>query len=178
MTLMKLLPAYYKGSSQVVEMQGSFGYWTDALLEAKKDLLSQMSVATATWGLSTWEKALEIEIDVSRPYQFRRERIMSKLRGAGTTTKAMVQNVAESFSNGEVAILEYNNEHRFEVKFIGTIGMPPNMEDLTVAIEEIKPAHLAYSYIFIFNTYGSFRKSIHEDLTLYTHYQLRNEVKI
>jgi hypothetical protein len=101
---------------------------------------------------------------------------MSKLRGAGTTTKAMIQNVAESFSNGEVTILEYNFECRFEVKFVGTIGVPPNMDDLTVAIEEIKPAHLTYSYVYIYNTYGDLHRLTYGELERYTYDQLRNEV--
>ena len=49
-------------------------------------------------------------------------------------TKAMIQNVAESFSNGAVDILEYSSEYRFEIKFTGTLGIPPNMEDLTATI--------------------------------------------
>jgi Uncharacterized protein conserved in bacteria (DUF2313). len=176
MNLIDLLPDYYNGCPQVVELQGTFGNWTDALLEAKSDLFSQVNVSTATWGLNIWEKTLGIEPDVSKPYAYRRSRIMSKLRGAGTTTIAMIQNVAESFSNGEVTIIEHNNENRFEVKFTGTIGMPPNMDDLTEAIEEIKPAHMSYSYIYIFTTNQTLHAYTHSRLSAYTHYQLRNEV--
>ena len=176
MSLIDLLPDYYSGSTQVTELQGAFETWTDALLAAKKDLFDQMNVFTATWGLSAWEKALGLETNVSKPYAYRRERVMSKLRGAGTTTTALIRNVAESFSNGEVTILEHNEENKFEVKFTGTIGNPPNMEDLTAAIEEIKPAHLAYSYLYVYNTNNTFKAQTHAHLAAYTHYQLRNEV--
>lgn len=176
MSLIDLLPSYYSGCEQVVQLQGTFEEWTDALLAAKTDLFAQMNVLTATWGLTAWEKALGLETDVSKSNTYRRERIMSKLRGAGTTTTALIKNVAESFSNGEVAIIEHNGESKFDVKFIGTVGRPPNMEDLTAAIEDIKPAHLAYTYIYVYNANQSLKASTHAQLTAYTHYQLRNEV--
>jgi len=173
MGLIDLLPEYYKNSPQVVELQGAFEHWTEALKAARDDLLAQLNVETATWGLSIWEKALGLETDIDKPYEYRRTRIISKLRGAGTTTVAMIQNVAESFSNGQVEIIEYNEENRFEVKFVGTIGIPPNMDDLTAAIEEIKPAHLAYTFEYTYRTYGELAAYTHEQLSAYTHQALR-----
>ncbi len=176
MSFMDLLPEDYKNSAQVIELQGAFEHWAAVLQAAKEDLFLQMNVETATWGLTIWETALGLQTDVSKPYEYRRTRIMSKLRGAGTTTVAMMQNVAESFSNGEVAIIEYNSENRFEVKFIGTIGIPPNMEDLTAAIEEIKPAHLEYTFEYTYRTYGDLSAYTHATLSTYTHQQLREGV--
>lgn len=173
MSLIDLLPGFYKNSTQVIELQGAFEHWTEALKAARDDLLVQLNVETATWGLSIWEKALGLETDVTKPYEYRRTRIMSKLRGAGTTTKKMIQNVAESFSNGQVEIIEYNEENRFVVKFVGQIGIPPNMNDLTAAIEEIKPAHLAYSFEYTYRTYGELTAYTHEQLSAYTHQTLR-----
>jgi len=173
MGLIDLLPEYYKNSPQVVELQGAFEHWTEALKAARDDLLAQLNVETATWGLSIWEKALGLETDVNKPYEYRRTRIMSKLRGAGTTTKQMIKNVAESFSNGQVEIIEYNEENRFEVKFVGTIGIPPNMDDLTAAIEEIKPAHLAYTFVYVYRTHGQLSEYTHEQLAAYTYQTLR-----
>jgi hypothetical protein len=175
-SLIDLLPSYYSGCEQVVEMQDAFEEWTDALLAAKTDLLGQMNVSTATWGLTSWEKALGLETDISKSNTYRRERVMSKLRGSGTATTALIRNVAESFSNGEVTIIEHNGEYKFDVKFIGTIGKPPNMSDLTAAIEDIKPAHMTYSYIYVYNTSQALHAHTHARLAAHTHYQIRNEV--
>ena len=171
--LMDLLPDYYRDAAAVVELQGAFGHWSDALDTARDDLFAQLNVDTATWGLRQWETALGITTDISKSYPFRRTRVLSKLRGFGTTTASMIQNVAESFSNGDVAILEYNAESRFEVKFVGTIGIPPNMNDLTAAIEEIKPAHLAYTYVYIYRTHAALSAYTHEQLAAWTHGTLR-----
>ena len=171
--LIDLLPECYKNSAQVIELQTAFQHWTDALQGARDDLLAQMNVASATWGLVTWEKALGLTTDATKPNEYRRTRIMSKLRGQGTTTKVMIENVAESFSNGEVAIIEYNSDSRFEIKFVGTLGIPPNMDDLTAAIEEIKPAHLAYTYIYVYRTHAQLTPYTHAQLAAYTHAALR-----
>lgn len=176
MGLIDLLPEHYKNSPQVVELQGAFEHWTEALRSAKEDLLAQMNVESATWGLAIWESTLGLQTDVSKPYEYRRTRIMSKLRGSGTTTIEMIKNVAESFSNGEVTIIEYNNENRFEIKFTGTIGIPPNMEDLTAAIAEIKPAHLAYRFVYTYRTHAQLNAYIHTQLSAYTHQTLREGV--
>lgn len=175
MPLIDTLTPNYKNSPEVVEIQGAFNTQVEAITAAKEDLFAQLDVATATWGLALWEKAYGLIIDVSKPYDYRRTRIISKMRGQGSTTNAMIQNVAESFSNGQVDILEYPSEYRFEVKFTGTLGIPPNMEDLTAAIEDIKPAHLAYAYVILYRTHIQLVEYTHTQLAAYTHKQLREE---
>jgi hypothetical protein len=68
----------------------------------------------------------------------------------------MIQNVAKSFSNGDVDIVEDNTDYQFTVKFVGTMGIPPNMDDLTAAIEDIKPAHLAFIFEYTYITWAEF----------------------
>jgi len=173
MALIDLLTPNYAESPEVVELQGVFNTQVEAISAAKEDLFKQLDIATATWGLTYWEKAYGLNTDLSKPYDYRRTRILSKMRGQGSTTKAMIQNVAESFSNGQVEVIEYNNEYRFEIKFTGTLGIPPNMEDLTAAIEEIKPAHLAYTYVIIYRTHLQLMQYTHGYLNGFTHEQLK-----
>lgn len=118
----------------------------DALAAAIPDIINQCFVLTATWGLAFWEKELAIPTVESKPIAYRRSVILAKLRGAGTTTKAMIENAAAAYSNGEVEVTEYPAQKRFVVKFVGQHGIPPNMADLTNTIEIIKPAHLGYGY--------------------------------
>lgn len=154
MTLINLLPELYAASPETADLQNAFGQEIAAAQAARDDLMLQLNMDTATWGLSLWEAIYGIKPDVSKSYDYRRTRIISKMRGAGTTTAALIQNVAESFSNGDVEIIEIPAQHRFDVKFVGTLGIPPNMDDLTAVIEQIKPAHLAYAYIFIYMIWG------------------------
>lgn len=153
---MDLLPPFYKESYEVTLIQNGLETEVVKIAAAQEDLINQIFVNTATWGLDYWERYLGLEVNLNKPYEFRRSRIMSKLRGKGTTTVKMIKNVAESFSNGEVEIIENNSNYSFTVKFVGTKGIPPNMEDLKSAIEEIKPAHLAYQFEYTYLTWDEF----------------------
>ena len=77
-------------------------------------------------------------------------------------TAEMLKNIAESFSGGECEVIEQNGEYRFDIKFVGNIGTPPNMQDLINALEEAKPAHLAYRFLY---TYLLIRE-IHDVVTI------------
>lgn len=173
MSLILKLPDYYRDSPAVAELERALGEETARLMAARDGLFDQLHVQTATWGLNAWERALGLEVDVSKDTEYRRTRVLSKLRGQGTTTVAMIQNVAESFSNGAVDVLEHPARYHFDVKFTGTIGIPPNMDDLTAAIEEIKPAHLEYDYIFIYRTWDMVALMTWDGAGAYTWDQLR-----
>ncbi|MCL2045722.1 MAG: YmfQ family protein [Oscillospiraceae bacterium] len=172
--LLEMLPEHFREIPEVVELQNAFSKWANAMHEARDELFAQFDVKTATMkGLALWETALGIATDISRPFAFRRSRIESKLRGLGTTTMGMIANVAESFSNSEIEVVEYADEYRFDVVFTGTVGIPPNMDDLTAAIEEIKPAHLAFAYVYTYRTWGMVKHMTWGDAAAYTWEQLR-----
>lgn len=154
MKLSEYLPQFWDKSAEVLAIQKGMEQAVADAWAARDGLMDQLNVKKATWGLEHWERSLGLSTDVGQPVEYRRTRVMSKLRGQGTTTVVMIKNVAESFSNGQVEVVEHAGEYRFDVKFTGTIGVPPNMADLSAAIEEIKPAHLAYDYVIIFRTWG------------------------
>ncbi len=89
MALMDLLPDYYEKSVEIVNLQNVLQMLMDEMWSARNDLFLQLNVVNATkeWGLTKWEAALGLKIDVSKTEEYRRTRIMSKLRGQGTTTK-------------------------------------------------------------------------------------------
>ena len=126
----------------------------DSLNVDMEDLINQCFVETATWGLSLWEQEVGITTISIDSYEFRRSRIKARLRGAGTTTVTMIKNVAESFENGVVEVTEDPINYSFTIKFTGTKGIPPNVEDLKVAINEIKPAFLGVNYEYSYTTWS------------------------
>lgn len=148
-------PDFYAGSAEFVDIQQALEPEVLALWERRDSVLDQLCVDTAAWGLPYWEQTLGIPVEAAKDLGFRRSRVKSKLRGAGVTTVAMIQNVAESFSNGQVAVEEFPRQFRLEIKFVGTIGVPPNMDDLTEALREIMPAHLRWDYIIVYNTWAA-----------------------
>lgn len=121
------------------------------------DLLKQCFVSTATWGITRWEELLGITTNMKLSYEQRREIVLAKIRGQGTTTKQMIQSTAESFSGGEVDVVEDNGAHRFIIRFIGIKGIPRNMQAFVAMLEEIKPAHLAYRFEYTYTTWISLK---------------------
>jgi hypothetical protein len=176
MNLMDLLPEYYYGNQTMEQLQEILSEKINALVGSFDETIDQCFVNTATALLSRYEKIYGLKVDVSKANEFRRERIMAKIRGVGTTTKQMIIDVASSYSNGEVDVIEDSANSNFKIRFVGTRGLPPNMADLTLTIEEIKPAHLNYTLEYIYNTHKDLSTFTHAQLSNHTHYQLRNEV--
>ncbi|OMD05763.1 putative phage tail protein [Paenibacillus sp. FSL R5-0636] len=120
-----------------------------------EDIRAQNIVDMSTWSLSRWEQELGLSVDTSKSFDTRREMIKAKLRGIGTTTPQMIQRTASAFSGGDVSVEEVPNEYKFIVRFIGVLGIPPNMTGLIQILEEIKPAHLAYEFAYTYTFWES-----------------------
>lgn len=154
MDLIELLPEYYKGNKTMEELQGILSADINNLASNLKTTIDECFVNTATTLLSRYEKIYGIQVDVSKTNEFRRERIKAKIRGTGTVTKQMIENAAKSYSNGEVQVIENAVDYSFIVKFVGTKGIPSNIADLTLTINEIKPAHLAFTFEYTYTTWN------------------------
>ena len=109
------------------------------------DLNTQFDVDTATWALDLYERELGIATDYIKPLDFRRSVIKSKWRGSGKLNSTLIKTVCDAFTNGDVQVTFDGIIH---VEFISVFGIPPNLEDLNVAVEQIKPAYLWLDYLF------------------------------
>lgn len=172
--LMRYLPEYWQEEQTMKELQKAFGTELEKLLLYFSDVKKQMFIESATWGLTNWEKAFGLDTDVSKSYEFRRERIRAKIRGTGVATKQMIVNVASAFAGGEAEVIEYPAESRFVVKFVGVKGVPANMTDLTQTIEEIRPAHLAFEFEYTYVYWDELRQYTWGELRSYTWDQVRD----
>ncbi len=148
--LMEYLPPYYRISRVMTAIQNAIASEIGLLRWALSSVLDQFFADRATWGLDIWEKELGIPTDLTKSDELRRSVINAKIRGVGTTTVELVKQVAVAFSGVDVDVIEYPAEYRFVLKFTGIRGIPPNLNSLTDAIEQIKPAHLAFSYVYTY----------------------------
>lgn len=155
--LMLQLPDFYR-SVPFAELQRVLGEMVRRAGEDVDFTMAQLWPQTASgWGLAMWETAYGIPVDVTKDLEYRRTRLLSKLRGQGVPTISLVRAVAASFANGEVEVIEHNDQYYFVVKFVSILGVPPNIDDLTAAINEIKPAHFNFVYEYIFRQWGLFK---------------------
>jgi uncharacterized protein YmfQ (DUF2313 family) len=129
------------------------GYEIGLLKYCGDELLKQLFVDTATWGLIYWGNQYGIPINLNKSYEDRREVIKAKLRGSGTTTVQMIKNTAEAFSGGECNVIIHPENYSFTVQFIGIKGIPKNMEAFKQMLEDIKPAHLAYDFKYTYTVW-------------------------
>lgn len=157
--LTKYVPSFLCEIKELKNLYEIEGKKLGLLWHQIEDLQKQFFITTATWGLVQWEKEYGIETNFSQSYEQRREILLAKKRGRGTTTKAMIKSVAEAFSGGEVEVIEQNEQYAFIVRFVGVKGIPRNMQSFIDALEEIKPAHLGYVFEYTYSTWDNLKES-------------------
>lgn len=99
------------------------------------------------------EAEFGVTSDSKKPIEQRRAVLIAKLRGQGTTTPEFIKNVALSFQYGEVDVVEDDAPYTVRIVFESVLGVPPNMQDFINALEEVKPAHLVFEYVYKYNTW-------------------------
>lgn len=144
------MPGYYRKSKVMQELIKSIELEFERLKEEVTLTENQFFVVLADKDIQKHEADVGLTPDPNADIETRRGRVMSKLRGTGTVTKTMMKNVAASFVNGDIEIIEYTSEYCFAVKFTSRTGIPYNIADIKAMVEEIKPAHLAVEYIFTY----------------------------
>lgn len=148
--MLKKLPTYYQKSKVIRELFKSIELEFKSLSEETVLTENQFFVILSDRDIAKHEQDVGLVPDTSADLETRRGRVMSKLRGTGTVTKTMMKNVAASFVNGDIEIIEYPSRYCFAVKFTSRTGIPYNIEDIKAMVEELKPAHLAVEYIFTY----------------------------
>lgn len=148
--MLEKMPGYYRKSKAMNDLVHSIENEFERLKAETTLTENQFFVILSDRDIKSHEEDVGLVPDTSADIETRRSRVLSKLRGTGTVTKTMMKNVAASFVNGDIEIIEYPSEYCFAVKFTSKTGVPYNIADIQAMIEEIKPAHLAVEYIFTY----------------------------
>lgn len=155
--LARYVPPFLAELRELAELYRTEGYEIGCLQHNLRDLFDQAFIVSATWGLVLWEQMYGVTTNMSLSYEQRREILMAKLRGQSTTTKQMIEDTAAAFSGGEVQVIEDNLHHHFVVRFVGVKGIPRNMQAFINMLDDIKPAHLSYSFEYTYTTWGDLK---------------------
>ena len=151
------MPNYYRKSQVMTELLSSIEKEVNRLNDEVTLTENQFFVLLSDKDIERHEQDVGIPLDMSADIDTRRSRVLSKLRGTGTVTKTMLKNVAASFVNGDIEVVEYPSRYCFAVRFTSKEGVPFNIEDIKAMIEEIKPAHLAVEYVFTYRLWEDIR---------------------
>ncbi len=115
------------------------------------DIIDQLYVDTATWGLIFWEIDYGLEYNPELVYEERRSRIKAAIRGIGKVDRKLIASVALAYSNGEV-VVTFNG--KINIKFIEVRGIPSALGELKKQLEELKPSGLDIVYVFTYLTWN------------------------
>jgi hypothetical protein len=143
--LIEYLPLIMRKSKVIQEIYNVAEQKFTVLDTSLEDIKRQLNIDTATWGLVIYEKDLKIKTDLNKPLNERRAVIKSRLRGSGKIGQLQIKLVADSYTNGNV-LVSFNGH--IVVKFTSVRGIPSNLDDLKVVLEDVRPAHLRIDYEF------------------------------
>lgn len=144
-TLLSYMPKYYKKSKVVENINNANSIELTTLDGKIEDVLNQFFLLDADSSIERWEKEFGIKIVKTQSLEERRNRVLAKLRGQGTSTVQTIKNMALSYvENADV--IENNSDYSFMVSLTSHNGFPYELKGLYETIDELKPAHLQANY--------------------------------
>lgn len=139
--LKRQVPAFLLSSTEFVQAYEAQGLKLDEIEAAKSDLLDQLFIDTATWGLKYWEEFTGIPTDESLSYATRRAAVKAKTAGYGTLTKATLENIFSQYGITDVVIDESGEP--YVIKTHSDIEADDDViRSMNAILAEIFPAHL------------------------------------
>lgn len=101
---------------------------------------------TLTISLKAYEKLMKITPQANATIEERRSAIRARWRANGKNSVKLIQDVCDSWKNGEVEAHFVSG--KLQIKFVGEYGIPENLQYLLDEVENIKPAHWGYLILF------------------------------
>lgn len=139
-----LLPSYYYESRQMNVKCDSSGIEFDTLTQNIADVTNQCFPQTATWGISFWEEFLGLPINTAESITNRRSKVISKMSRSSPMTPSEMRRILNGFADA-VDINQVQRDYYFQVILGTKTSLGDIIETVISEIEEVKPAHLAYS---------------------------------
>ncbi|WP_300620318.1 putative phage tail protein [uncultured Fusobacterium sp.] len=122
-----------------------------------------------------WEKWLSLSQETTWTLQDRIERIIYTINSNQSCTEQFLEEQANIFTNGEIAIEQQFALYNFIIQFTSMIGTPPNIDNFRQMVDINKPAHLTYDIKYRYRTWGELEPFTWEQLEKYTWQQLYEE---
>lgn len=139
------LPAYLGKDKEYASLLTACSIEHEAVRVAIQDILDQLFIDTATWGLTTWEDFVDVTPPQMSDYYNRRLQVKLKLNRNLIVNESFLEMLTNQYvNNGSADIIPHNEEYYFDVTF--TKDSCFDLSALTQAIELYKPAHLGYKF--------------------------------
>lgn len=140
-TLLSYQPDYYKNSKVIDNINNANAIELTKIQEKIINTLNQFFLMDSDTSLDHWEKDFGIATNNNLSIDERRKKILSKLRGLGTSTIDQIKSMCLSYVK-DANVIENNADYSFTIELISNTGFPAFIMNLLEILEEIKPAHL------------------------------------
>ena len=154
------LPKQYRKDPWIIALVNAMQGVLDAQEAATRSVTAQESLDTVTWNLAVEERLAGITPPPGATLESRRTALKAKWRSVGKLTIEQIQAVADAWKNGEVVVSFPDG--RIRVQFVGSLGVPEDMDSLKAAIRLVIPAHLPVDYLLRYLLI----RDIHEVMTI------------
>lgn len=141
--MLDMIPRFYDDAPEADGILHADAIEIERVRKDARDLLAQLSATTASWGLSDWERVLDLPPRPNSSADLRRARILAKLRGTAPATLAnMLAIINAHVPQQDANIVELLEPGTFivDIPLQSDISLTGLVADLNV----FKPAHLAY----------------------------------
>lgn len=144
--LLATLNQLYVNDPYVNELFNAAGIELDKLQDTATSWLLDLYFNTCSAEqLKKYEMLAGINAKQTQTLADRRQNLIAKWRSEGKSTLQIIQDVANSWKNGECTVSFING--KITLTFNSSYGVPDDLGSLLSAIDDVKPAHLAISYI-------------------------------
>ena len=171
--LFEHMPRYYQNSTNIKNITEPMNIENETQETLIAAIVNQFVVNTATYALVRYEEQYGLPINPTISLDERRSRIKAKMRSIGVVNTEMLQNIVDAWTNSYIEVIEDYANFTITIKFVSSIGIPANMQDVYDAINAIKPAHLIFLYEFKYRRNEELANFTHDYLSQFTHNTLR-----
>lgn len=158
--MLRNLPRQYRKDPWIIALTDAMRAVLEAQEAAARSVTAQESLDTVTWNLAVEERLAGITPPPGSTLESRRTALKAKWRSGGKLTIEQIQAVADAWKNGEVVVSFPDG--RIRVQFVGSFGVPEDMDSLKAAIRLVIPAHLPVDYLLRYLLI----RDIHEVMTI------------
>lgn len=152
--ILKYLPEFLSKDPRFAAVNIADNTEHERLKAAVADIINQLFVNTATWGLDLWEEFCGLQTDLGDAYVQRRARVLDFLNANQVSTLEFITYLVNRYVADKTGIVVDHPEN-----YSLDIFLPDNkitsFEDLEKALRIFVPAHIAWRYLVYVNVSGN-----------------------
>ena len=144
--ILKYLPFFLAKDNRFNAVNTADSIEHDRLRLKVQELLQQLFIDTATWGLQLWEEFCGIVPDTTQDYKTRRDKVLAILNGKQTVTLEFITYLVNRYvADNTGAILPHYEQYYIDIMLPD--GKVTSFEELEKMLRIYMPAHIGWYYV-------------------------------